>query len=77
VAREKAAVRRQVGDAVDPGKLMIAKVFKRARKLEPAAAPLAVEPEAALAEQAVSEHTAVFDAPTSENVRRASRKETS
>jgi hypothetical protein len=75
VAREKAAERRQVGDSADPGKLVIARVFKRARKLEPAAAPLAAEPSAALAEQAVSETTAVFDAPTSADARDAQRKE--
>ena len=77
VAREKAAERRMLGPAADPGKLVIARVFKRARKLEPASAPLAAEPSAALAEQAVSEHTAVFATPTPAEVRKPTPEEKS
>ncbi len=65
VAREKAAEKRSVVQPLDPGKFTIARVFRRARKLEPAAAPLASEPSAALSEQAVTETTAVFVPPES------------
>jgi hypothetical protein len=45
VAREKAAERRTAPhDAADPGKLVIARAFRRARRFEPASAPLAAEP---------------------------------
>ena len=64
VAREKAAQRRELKVSTDPGKLAIARAFRRARKIEPAAAPLAIEPEAALADQAVPEHTSVYAAPS-------------
>jgi hypothetical protein len=62
VAREKAEVQRQITPATDPGKLVIARVFRRARLIEPAAAPLAAEPKAALADQAVAEKTSVYEA---------------
>jgi hypothetical protein len=64
VAREKAAERRQLRVSRDPGKLAMAKAFSRARKIEPAATPLAVEPKSALADQAVVEHTSVYTAPS-------------
>src|SRR5210317_1914513 len=48
VAREKAAERRDVRTSSDPGKFAMARAFRLARRLEPAAAPLAVEPSAAL-----------------------------
>lgn len=64
VAREKAAERRQLGISSDPGKLAMAMAFKGARKIEPASTPLAEEPKAALADQAVVEHTSVYDAPS-------------
>jgi hypothetical protein len=60
VAREKAALKRAAGGAVDPGRAVIASAFKRARTFEPASAPLAKEPERALADQAVYERTSVF-----------------
>ena len=62
VARELAEVKRQVTAATDPGKLVIARVFRRARIIEPAAAPLSAEPKAALADQAVAENTSVYEA---------------
>ncbi len=71
VAREIAAERREVRTSTDPGKLAVARAFKRARRLEPAAAPLALEPSAALADQAVAEHTSVYEAPNAEETRRA------
>ena len=60
VAREKAALKRASGDAVDPGKSTIANAFKRARIFEPASAPLVKEPAKALADQAVGERTSVL-----------------
>jgi hypothetical protein len=67
VAREKAAERRSAPhDAADPGKLVIARAFERARRFEPASAPLAAEPQSALADQAmVTQRTAVYPAQTS------------
>jgi len=66
VAREKAAERRSTPqDGADPGKLVIARAFQRARRFEPASAPLAAEPPSALADQAVSQRTAVYPAQTS------------
>ena len=65
VAREKAAEARATRqDREDPGKLVIARAFRRARIFEPASAPLAAEPAAALADQAVSERTSVYKART-------------
>jgi len=73
VAREKAAeARHTLRDREDPGKLVIARAFRRARKFEPSAAPLAAEPTAALADQAVSERTSVYKASTPHE---AARKE--
>ncbi len=67
VAREKAATRRQTPpDRADPGKLVIARAFRRARRHDPAAAPLAAEPESALADQAMmTQRTAVFETRSS------------
>jgi hypothetical protein len=67
VAREKAAERRTVPhDAADPGKLVIARAFRRARSFEPASAPLAAEPQSALADQAMmTQRTAIYPAQTS------------
>ncbi len=72
VAREKAAERRRAmappePTAVSPperARSTLAKAFRRARRLAPSAAPLAAEPEAALADQAVEETTSVFESPT-------------
>ena len=65
VAREKAALARSgLRDADDPGKLVIARAFRRARLMEPASAPLAIEPAAALADRAVGERTSVYTAQT-------------
>ena len=64
VAREKAATRHAApSDAADPGKLVIARAFRRARRHDPASAPLAAEPEAALSDQAMlTQRTAVYPA---------------
>ncbi len=65
VAREKAAeARAGLRDSGDPGKLVIARAFRRARSFEPSSAPLAIEPAAALADQAVGERTSVYSAQT-------------
>jgi hypothetical protein len=65
VAREKAAERRAAPqDAADPGTLVIARAFGRARRMEPASAPLAAEPRSALADQAMRQRTAVYPAET-------------
>jgi hypothetical protein len=66
VAREKAAERRSSPhDSTDPGKLVIAQAFRRARRFEPASAPLAAEPQAALADQAMpAQRTSVYPAST-------------
>lgn len=48
VAREKAPARRGERVVSDPGKRVIAEAFDQARKLEPASAPLAAEPQAAV-----------------------------
>lgn len=64
VAREKTAERHEAGVSADPSKYALARAFRRARQLEPAAAPLAKEPKSALADQAVAETTAVYDAPS-------------
>jgi len=61
VVREKAAERREARRSTDPSKQALADAFEQARHIEPASAPIAVEPRAALAEQAVPERTAVFD----------------
>ncbi len=63
VVREKAAHRRSLRLSSDRSKHAIARAFRGARKIEPAAAPVAVEPSAALSEQAVKESTAVFSDP--------------
>jgi hypothetical protein len=66
VAREKAAERRSMPhDAADPGKLVIARAFRRARRHDAASAPLAAEPASALADQAVTQRTAVYPVDTS------------
>jgi len=64
VAREKAAARTDTRVSSDPSKFALARAFRRARRHGPTAAPLAREPVAALADQAVKETTAVFDAPS-------------
>jgi hypothetical protein len=61
--REKAAQRRQAKQSTDHSKAAMADAFPLARKLEPVAAPLAHEPDNALAEQVVNESTTVFAAP--------------
>lgn len=62
VAREKAKSGRQEQSATDPGKLVIANAFKRARAFEPASAPLAAEPKGA--SSVAGQHTSVYRAPT-------------
>lgn len=59
VIREKAAIKAAAKHQSDPAKTEMAQAFAKARKLEPAAVPLALEPEAALAEQSVQEQTSV------------------
>lgn len=61
VAREKAAERRRYGRSADPSKHMLARAFRRARQIEPAAAPTAFEPDSALSVQWSRQRTAVFD----------------
>lgn len=61
VAREKAVEKRQARRSPDPSKHMLARVFAQARRNEPAAAPLAAEPQVAMTDQAVTERTAVYD----------------
>ena len=62
VAREKAAQMRDARSSSDPSKLALARAFKAARRIEPAAAPLAAEPKAAMADHAVGERTSVYKA---------------
>ncbi len=62
VAREKAAENRLARASADPSKFALAKAFRAARKAEPASAPLAAEPIAAMSEQMVGESTARFKA---------------
>jgi methylenetetrahydrofolate reductase (NADPH) len=63
VAREKALEASRQAPAPDPGKRAIAEAFPQARTLEPASAPLAVEPHAAVHGQA-KEHTSVYSPGT-------------
>jgi len=60
VIREKGAMKEASRRQHDADKSELAQAFAGARKLEPAAVPLAREPEAALAEQAVPEQTSVL-----------------
>ncbi len=60
VAREKAAELRGARRSADPSKHMLARAFHRARQIEPASAPVAFEPDAALSDQWVPQRTAVF-----------------
>jgi len=60
VIREKGAMKEASKRQLDPDKSELAQAFARARKLEPAAVPLAREPVAALAEQAVKEQTSIL-----------------
>ena len=62
VARELAAERRLARTSGDPSKFALAKAFSAARRAEPAAAPLAAEPFAAMSDQAVGERTAIYKA---------------
>ncbi len=59
IIREKGAMKEASKRQLDPAKSELAQAFAKARKLEPAAVPLAKEPVAALAEQAVKEQTSV------------------
>ena len=59
ILREKAAIRQAAKHKPDADKTEMAQAFAAARKLEPAAVPLAKEPAAALAEQSVEEQTSV------------------
>ena len=60
VVREKGEAKELSKHQLDPAKSELASAFAKARQLEPAAVPLANEPEAALAEQAVEEQTSVY-----------------
>lgn len=60
IVREKGAMKEAGKSQLDPAKSELAQAFSNARKLEPAAVPLAREPAAALAEQAVKEQTSVL-----------------
>ncbi|MGI9465412.1 MAG: methylenetetrahydrofolate reductase C-terminal domain-containing protein [Aestuariivirgaceae bacterium] len=67
VAREKAAELREIRSSNDPSKLALAKAFDEARQIEPAAAPLAAEPKAAMSDSAVGERTSVYKAASAAN----------
>ena len=62
VAREKAAERRGARQSADPSKHMLARAFRKARQNEPAAAPVAFEPDSALSVQWSRQRTSVYDA---------------
>ena len=62
VAREKAALQREVRQSADPSKHMLARSFRKAREIEPAAAPIAFEPDSALSVQWSRQRTSVYDA---------------
>jgi hypothetical protein len=61
VAREKAAEREKARPKADPGREVIAKAFERARRFEPASAPVAEEPAAAHPHQPAAGRTSVLD----------------
>ena len=61
VAREKAAERREGRHSADPSKHMLARAFRKARQNEPAAAPVALEPDAALSVQWSRQRTSVYE----------------
>jgi hypothetical protein len=67
VAREKAAQKREAESnaATDPGRQVIANAFERARRFEPASAPIASEPAAAHPNQPTAGRTTVFGATKS------------
>ena len=73
VAREKASEHRRSKQSDDPSKHALARAFRRARRIEPVSAPIAVEPTAALANQPVREHTTVFEQDNSSHQNDASR----
>jgi hypothetical protein len=60
VAREKAAELREDRQSADPSKHMLARAFRKARKYEPAAAPVAFEPDSALSVQWSRQRTSVY-----------------
>jgi hypothetical protein len=62
VAREKAAEQREARQSADPSKHMLARAFRKAREIEPASAPVAFEPDAALSVQWSRQRTSVYDA---------------
>ncbi len=64
VAREKAAERQTAGAKADPGREVIAKAFERARRFEPASAPVAAEPAAAHPSQPAQGRTSVLEDQT-------------
>jgi len=59
IIREKGQLNDAKHRLADPDKSELAQAFAKARRLEPAAVPLAKEPDAALAEQSVDEQTSV------------------
>ena len=61
VAREKAAELRHARQSADPSKHMLARAFRRARQIEPAAAPVAFEPDSALSVQWSRQRTSVYE----------------
>jgi hypothetical protein len=64
VAREQAAELRNARQSADPSKHMMARAFRKAREIEPAAAPIAFEPDSALSVQWSRQRTSVYDAET-------------
>ncbi len=66
VAREKAAELREGRQSADPSKHMLARAFRKARENEPAAAPVAFEPDSALSVQWSRQRTSVFETEISD-----------
>jgi hypothetical protein len=62
VAREKALIQREARQSADPSKHMLARSFRKAREIEPTAAPIAFEPDSALSVQWSRQRTSVYDA---------------
>jgi hypothetical protein len=73
VLRERAAINDAQKGKTDPARTEMAKAFSDARKNEPASAPLATEPKAALSEQSVLEQTSVHETPAGKNAKAKSK----
>jgi hypothetical protein len=75
VAREKASQRREAQSRAeaDPGRQVIAGAFERARRFEPASAPVAPEPAAAHPSQPAAGRTTVLESTARETPAEGSR----